>query len=99
MKSKLSIISFISGLISLVPILIWILPSDNPLELFVIYFFLYTFYTSPIGIITGVISLFIIFKNKLEGVWFAILGILFSIAGASIIILFLIGLSEYSLFT
>jgi hypothetical protein len=54
--------------------------------------------SSVIGLILGIISIFVIKKNKLEGMWFSILGIIFSLSGVIVIALFIGALSQADLF-
>ncbi len=83
MKSKLAIISFILGLISLISLPLWNAQVGTIISLLMIL-------SGPIGLILGIVSIFIIKRNNLEGMWFAILGILFSLI--SIVVMLIIGL-------
>jgi|SRR3989344_3545185 len=96
MKSKLAISSFVIGLIAiaysllsyvLLPILI---PNLNPQLSEVV---AYSFYAGPlisvVGIIIGIISLKKVKSGNLEGKNFAILGIIFSIIGLFLSIVFI----------
>ena len=101
MKSKLAIASFILGLIPLTALLITILLINRILSLdlsiLLIMIFL-TICSSIAGLILGIISIFVIKMNKLEGIWLSILGIIFSLSGVIVLGLFIGALSQGSLF-
>lgn len=85
MKSKLAIISFILGIISLIPIFVWILPVGSTIQFAIVTISFLNIFVAPIGLILGVISLFVIKKNKLGGLWIGLFGILFSVMGLIIL--------------
>ncbi|MBU3907427.1 MAG: hypothetical protein KKA64_04225 [Nanoarchaeota archaeon] len=95
MKSKLAIVSFILGLISLTPLLLWIASNGGEIIVFVLstgWSILGIILLVPcVGLITGIISIFVIRRNKIGGIWFSIFGILLSLVG--FLILFIIFLA------
>jgi|SRR3989344_2921652 len=91
MKSKLAVISFILGLISLSTLLVWIVPIGGILQSKIINISLFNIFIAPVGLILGIISIFIIKRNKLGGIWFSILGILFSLIGILMIFRLILG--------
>jgi len=98
MKSKLAITSFVLGLVPLIIYSILLLFRSflsYPLNFFFMLTLIFSI-SSLVGLILGIISLFVIRQNKIEGTWFAILGILFSILGGLIwglfLLLYIVGL-------
>ena len=89
MKSKLAITSFVFGLISLIILLTYVLLIHfsvhypfgfNSIGDILVFFIVTKLFPSIsfLGLITGVISIFIIRRYKLNGILFAVMGIVFS---------------------
>jgi hypothetical protein len=92
MKNKLAVASLILGIISLLPIFVWIFPVGGMLQFRMIGLSFLSVLTSPVGLILGIISFFTIKKEKTDGLWMSVLGSLFSIVGLIMIAFIIAGM-------
>lgn len=94
MRSKLAIVSFIFGILSLFLLSPFIFPNSVNIT-GILSWILFNPLYPLLGLILGIISIYSIKKEKLGGIWFAIFGIIFSLIGIIAMVWFALAFAAF----